>query len=156
VSDVQNDNSGGANAPVQNTDRELWRERRGDYYADSIFVTESGGIGMNCGGFVIVKPIRDWHQLGRGAPPNTLPLKLVLRDAFTRLGAPQPYMDEIAHLAEILASLGVQVEGVPPEPRSDAAFQRLWTKYAALPEYVKAEWTAAFNELWGPSDASPA
>lgn len=30
----------------------------------------------------------------------------------------------------------------------DAAFQRLWTKYAALPEYVKDEWTAAFNGIW--------
>lgn len=35
--------------------------------------------------------------------------------------------------------------------KSDAAFQRLWTKYAALPEYVKDEWTAAFNEIWAPT-----
>jgi hypothetical protein len=48
----------------QNTDREIWREREGDYYADSIFVTEGGGIGINCGGFVHVKPIRSWHALG--------------------------------------------------------------------------------------------
>lgn len=46
-----------------NTDRELWRERPGDFYADSLFVTESGGIGMNVGGHCIVKPIRDWHKL---------------------------------------------------------------------------------------------
>ena len=46
----------------KNTDRELWREREGDYYADSIHVTEGGGIGMNCGGFVIVLPIREWHR----------------------------------------------------------------------------------------------
>lgn len=32
--------------PVPNTDRELWRERD-DYYADSIHVTEGGGIGIN-------------------------------------------------------------------------------------------------------------
>ena len=47
--------------PCQNTDRELWREREGDYYADSIHVTETGGIGMNCGGYVVVQPIRKWH-----------------------------------------------------------------------------------------------
>jgi len=44
-----------------NTDREIWREREGDYYADSIHVTDSGGIGINCGGHVIVAPIRKWH-----------------------------------------------------------------------------------------------
>jgi hypothetical protein len=47
----------------QNTDRELWRERPDDYYAASLHVTEGGGIGMNVGGHVIVKPIRDWHAL---------------------------------------------------------------------------------------------
>lgn len=49
----------------QNTDRELWREREGDYYADSIHVTESGGIGINAGGLVIVKPLRAWVELAK-------------------------------------------------------------------------------------------
>jgi hypothetical protein len=48
---------------AENTDRELWRERDGDYYADSLFVTESGGIGINCGGTVIVRPLREWFRL---------------------------------------------------------------------------------------------
>lgn len=43
-----------------NTDRELWREGD-DYYADSIHVTASGGIGINVGGLVIVRPLREWH-----------------------------------------------------------------------------------------------
>jgi len=51
---------------MQNTDRELWRERDGDYYADSIHVTKGGGIGINCGGTVYVKPIREWHKLAGG------------------------------------------------------------------------------------------
>ncbi len=49
--------------PVQNTDRELWREDVEDRHADTLFVTEGGGIGMNCGGMVIVMPIRTWHAL---------------------------------------------------------------------------------------------
>ena len=49
--------------PAQNTNRELWREREDDYYADSIHVTAGGGIGINCGGTVIVKPVREWHRL---------------------------------------------------------------------------------------------
>lgn len=51
--------------PVQAkvADRDLWRETPGDYYAPRLFLTEGGGIGMDVGGFVIVKPIREWHKL---------------------------------------------------------------------------------------------
>lgn len=52
-----------------NTDRELWREREGDYYADSIHVTAQGGIGIKCGGYVYVKPIREWFKLAGGPFP---------------------------------------------------------------------------------------
>jgi hypothetical protein len=51
------------NEACQNTDKEIWRERPDDYYADSIHVTIGGGIGLNCGGTVIVLPIRTWHCL---------------------------------------------------------------------------------------------
>ena len=51
--------------PCQNTDKEIWREREGDYYADSIHVTEDGGIGINCGGHVVVLPVKTWHELGK-------------------------------------------------------------------------------------------
>src|SRR5688572_30820417 len=57
---------------VKNTDRELWRERD-DYYADSIHVTEGGGIGINCGGTVIVKPLREWHKLALFAVAGPTP-----------------------------------------------------------------------------------
>ena len=56
---------GSGNAPANNTDREIWRgpdDGNGSYYADSIHVTEGGGIGINCGGHVIVRPLRDWHK----------------------------------------------------------------------------------------------
>lgn len=47
-----------------NTDRELWRAREGDYYADSVHVTEGGGIGMHAAyGRVIVKTVGEWHYL---------------------------------------------------------------------------------------------
>lgn len=52
-----------------NTDREIWRgpdEGNGSYYADSIHVTEAGGIGINCGGHVIVMPVREWHRVAVG------------------------------------------------------------------------------------------
>lgn len=55
------------------TDRELWREREGDYYADSIHVTKSGGIGINCGGTVHVRTLREWHSLANPAPASPRP-----------------------------------------------------------------------------------
>ena len=59
---------------AMNTDRELWRETDGDYYAPSIHVTTGGGIGIDVGGFVIVKPIRDWHKLASSQTPVPAPL----------------------------------------------------------------------------------
>jgi len=52
---------------AKNTDREIWREREGDFYADSIHATEGGGIGIDCGGHVIVMPVRKWHALAKAA-----------------------------------------------------------------------------------------
>lgn len=46
-----------------NTDRELWREIPDDYYSPSIHVTSDNKIGINVGGTVFVKDIRDWHKL---------------------------------------------------------------------------------------------
>lgn len=53
---------------AMNTDREIWRAREGDAYADRIHVTKEGAIGIDCGGYVIVKPVRAWHALASAAP----------------------------------------------------------------------------------------
>jgi hypothetical protein len=58
----------------KNTDREIWREREDDYYADSIHVTEQGGIGINCGGYVITLPVREWHRLAAATLPKPRPI----------------------------------------------------------------------------------
>jgi hypothetical protein len=47
-----------------NRDQELWREQPGDFYSNSIHVTESGGIGINVGGKVLVAPAKRWHDAG--------------------------------------------------------------------------------------------
>lgn len=52
------------NEACKNTDKELWRERPGDYYSNSIHVTERGGIGINCHGHVIVSTLKKWHKAG--------------------------------------------------------------------------------------------
>jgi hypothetical protein len=57
---------------ASNTDKELWRYDTEDEWSDSIHVTENGGIGINCGGHVIVLPIRAWHELAvKDAMPAT-------------------------------------------------------------------------------------
>lgn len=45
-----------------NTDKELWRETEGDYYANSIHVTKGGGVGINVGGSVRVLTLQQWHE----------------------------------------------------------------------------------------------
>lgn len=57
------------NQACENTDRELWRgpdEGCGAYYADSIFITKEGALGINCGGSVHIRPVREWHRLAGG------------------------------------------------------------------------------------------
>ncbi len=59
------------NQPSMNTDRELWRgpdEGNGDFYADTIFITFDGALGINCGGTVYVMPVREWHKLAARLP----------------------------------------------------------------------------------------
>ena len=55
----------------ENTDQELWRERFGDFYADSIHVTKDGGIGINVSGHVIVMPLQKWHALAAEPAPES-------------------------------------------------------------------------------------
>lgn len=81
--------------PAKNTDVEIWRgpsrlenpELDPDrFYADSIHVTEGGGIGFNCGGMVIVRPAREWYTAmldKMGGPHETIktrPSLVVLDD----------------------------------------------------------------------------
>lgn len=51
----------------ENTDVELWREQPegtpDSYYSPSIHRTDSGGIGINVGGMVYVKTLKEWHRL---------------------------------------------------------------------------------------------
>lgn len=71
---------------ARNTDRELFREDTGDpagsYYENSVFVTESGTIGMSVGGRVVVMPIASWHVLAWDAAQYT--------DALAKLRANDP------------------------------------------------------------------
>lgn len=49
--------------PITSNERELWREREGDYYANSVSVTPDGALCINVGGAVICKQLAGWHSL---------------------------------------------------------------------------------------------
>jgi hypothetical protein len=55
---------GFAMSEMQNTDFEVWRERTGDYYSDSVRVTQDGAIGISSGGTVVVRTAMDWVGMG--------------------------------------------------------------------------------------------
>lgn len=74
-----------------NTDKELWREREGDYYADSIHVTENGCIGINHGGHVYVAPLARWHEAIRLADQRAELLGLL--QELIDIEGPQPGTD---------------------------------------------------------------
>lgn len=48
---------------AKNTDTHLWPQVSEDFYASRLFATVGDGIGIDVGGLVIVKPIREWHAL---------------------------------------------------------------------------------------------
>jgi hypothetical protein len=62
---MSEDSSMSDNQACENTDRKIWRERPGDFYSDSIHATNGGGIGINCGGHVIVMTLRNWHRVAQ-------------------------------------------------------------------------------------------
>lgn len=96
----------------ENTDREIWRgpseDGRGSFYADSIFVTKDGGIGINCGGSVYVKPVREWWMLA-GGPLHKRPSENAWDAASNR-----SYEPVEKRAAEIYASFGYDGPGEKP------------------------------------------
>lgn len=86
------------NDPKQNTDTELYREEPKDYYANSIFVTEDGRIGMDVGGLVIVKPIAEWHNLATQRQKTVAELaKIILMLNHNQFPPTKENDDEPAH-----------------------------------------------------------
>ena len=60
----------------RNEDRQLWQACPEDPWSPSIHVTKNGEIGINVGGFVIVKYVEYWHQCVnacKGINPEAVP-----------------------------------------------------------------------------------
>ena len=78
---------------AENTDRELWREVDDDYDTPSLFVTESGSIGMNVGGTVVVMPIREWHATISARDAEIAALQDALEQVLTCLDGAEAALD---------------------------------------------------------------
>lgn len=104
----------------ENTDKEIWRERPGDFYADSIHVTEQGGIGLNVGGRVMVLPVRKWFELAN--------------DRLNELDAPSPLRQAEKAVIEAAEKWGELYLGPCEynEPRFVEARQNLFDSVRAL------------------------
>ena len=61
-------------AACKNTDRHLWPQVSDDVDCPKLFVTPGGGIAINVGGHVIVKPLSEWHKLARASSPAQEPI----------------------------------------------------------------------------------
>ena len=53
----------GDNQACKNEDRLIYSETQNNRTCSSIHVTKQGGIGINCGGSVWVKPLKEWYRL---------------------------------------------------------------------------------------------
>ena len=54
--------------PVENNnDKVIWKANKENFLSEEIIITETGGVGINCGGHVIVLPIRTWHELAKNS-----------------------------------------------------------------------------------------
>lgn len=99
----------GVSGVAANTDRELYREPKGDlpsdYYANSLHVTQQGTIGMNVGGLVITLPIAKWHE----AAANLL----------SQPTADEAEGDEREALADVLLASWAKQGGLHPPLETD-------------------------------------
>lgn len=112
--------------PVANTDRELYREDTGDpagpYYENSVHVTESGSIGMNVGGHVVVMPIADWMAAAYKAMPHR-PRQVLGTDQLAPRGDCVT-ADEVTGIDEIvLTRVDVHIEAM-----SDKSYTLIFTR----------------------------
>lgn len=61
------------NQACNNTDRDLWFEDPSNSaYSPRLFITETGGIGIDVGGLCFVQPIREWHRMAALKADNSL------------------------------------------------------------------------------------
>lgn len=111
----------------QNTDRELWRTAKNDYYSKhEIFVTKDGAIGFCQNGHCITMPPEKWFALAQ--PDAALAQKVAILDAIQiavvtcgsdNYGAEEAISD-IRYIIENPSSLdGLRAAALPSTPPCD-------------------------------------
>lgn len=76
--------------PAKNTDTELWREPPGDFYSNSVHITQKGELGINVGGTVFVMTLKQWHEaacaLSRHGEPVEEIARVLVHEASGKFG----------------------------------------------------------------------
>lgn len=109
---------------AENTDRELYREPDrgcGSFYANSVFLTKDGAIGMDVGGRVIVQPIAAWHADAVAFATARDKIMKDIEDAIT--GALQGYVGQPYRplSGRALVERGLLEGGLPSKPDPGAS-----------------------------------
>ena len=136
-----------ATNPQANTDRELWREREGDFYADSIHVTAQGSIGAT---LIARERDTDDARLLDWLETMALDVWLPTRDGLLGLFRAGPNEDETLR-AKIRAAIALSREApaveAPPKLNSygdheDEAFRAVLAiaETETLPASYDAKW----------------
>jgi len=109
-----------------NTDKELWREREGDFYSDRIFITEGNGLGIDVGGMVIVKPVQEWFNLARKdivhsvkSVENTTPECNKIPSSLTTCGDSHCM---ICFLKDVIAARDIELSKLTEQYKNDINF----------------------------------
>lgn len=148
--------------PAQNTDREIWREVEGDAYAPSVHVTQSGGIGIDVGGLVVVLPVREWHSLASRHPqPVNEPgeQKRYLKDGpVLRLVRLRFFRDLVqSERVKVYEAFGIDKDDLP-DPMTlgieQQVFDQLFVRRAASIPKVEPRASTVFQAIRGHLDAA--
>lgn len=132
----------------ENTDRELYREVEGDYYANSIFVTEDGRIGMNVGGTVIVQPIAKWHRAVSDLVMTDPSAKSVPVESakVTDTNDIDEYIAMYARV-DVLADAKAALQNLIAQETNKARLEQTIHLQVAEQKFGKVDWQAAIYEL---------
>jgi len=115
--------------PCQNQNRELWRQDMhdemdpGNYYAPSVFVAGDGGIGIDVGGHVTVRPVREWAAM----PAEIARLRAELEQARAERDAAEGWTPEFVEALDGVIDLAYDGKAhylEPLHPRSVPAYQK--------------------------------
>jgi hypothetical protein len=132
----------------QNTDREVWRETQGDFYSNSVHLTATGGLGINVGGTVYVKPPAEWHRLASLSRAPAEPVAEIF-DTFGNSQDPTKCVGHVWLKARYFPPRGTKLYAHPTESAGPAPAEVVRELVEALRALVDRDFTFFCGEMLG-------